>query len=86
VAKYRAEYSAEAVRMLEGLGRSSASRIIRKIDSTSGNSSRHIGRLSGRPEFKLRIGDYRAILDIDERRKIIFIRSIGHRSNIYTRK
>ena len=86
MAKYRAEYSAEAVRTLEGLDRSSASRIIRKIDSILDNPSRYVGRLSGRPEFKLRIGDYRAILDIDERRKIIFIRSIGHMSFIHTRK
>ncbi len=85
MAKYRVEYSAEAVRMLEGLDRSSSG-IIRKIDSTLDNPPRYIGRLSGRPEFKLRVGDYRAILDIDERRKIIFIRSIGHRSSIYTRK
>ena len=72
--------------MLEGLDRSLSSRIIRKIDSTLDNPPRYIRRLSGRPEFKLRVGDYRAILDIDERRKIIFIRSIGHRSNIYTKK
>ena len=85
MAKYRVEYSAEAVRMLEGLDRSSSG-IIRKIDSILDNPPRYIGRLSGRPEFKLRVGDYRAILDIDERRKIIFIRSIGHRSSIYTRK
>ena len=86
MAKYRAEYSAEAVRTLERFDRPSASRIVRKIDSILDNPSRYVVRLSGRPEFKLRIGDYRAILDIDERRKIIFIRSIGHRSNIYTRK
>ena len=86
MAKYRAEYSAEAVRTLEGFDRSSASRIIRKIDSIPDNPSRYFVRLSVRPEFKLRIVDYRAILDIDERRKIIFIRSIGHMSFIHTRK
>ncbi len=86
MAKYRVEYSAEAVRMLEGLDRSSPSRIIRKIDRILDNPSRYTGRLSGQSEFRLRIGDYGATLDIDERRKIIFITSIGHRSNTYTGK
>ncbi|MBU0757435.1 MAG: type II toxin-antitoxin system RelE/ParE family toxin [Nanoarchaeota archaeon] len=33
--------------------------------------------------YKLRIGDYRALVDVDTNRKIIFIRLIEYRRRIY---
>lgn len=35
--------------------------------------------------YKLRVGDYRALLDIDIEREIVFVRYIDHRSKIYKR-
>ena len=40
-------------------------------------------RLVGRTEYKLRVGDYRVIADIEENRRVIVVRSLGHRRNIY---
>ncbi|HLD49312.1 MAG TPA: type II toxin-antitoxin system RelE/ParE family toxin [archaeon] len=40
-------------------------------------------RLSGMPFWKLRIGDYRAIYEIDEKGKKIIVLFIGHRKNVY---
>jgi len=37
----------------------------------------------GAPLYSLRIGEYRAILTIEEDRLIVFILEIGHRSVIY---
>ena len=86
MARFRIEFSAESVKVLEGLDKSHSSRIVKKVESIVGNPARFVERLVGRSEYKLRIGDYRAILDIDERQKVIFVRSIGHRRNIYSRK
>jgi len=36
--------------------------------------------------YKLRVGDYRALVDVDIGRKIVFIRIIDHRSRIYKRR
>lgn len=33
--------------------------------------------------YRMRVGDYRAILAVDEERQIISIREIGHRGSIY---
>ncbi|MCK5176672.1 MAG: type II toxin-antitoxin system RelE/ParE family toxin [Candidatus Aenigmarchaeota archaeon] len=33
--------------------------------------------------YKLRIGDYRAIIELNENDKIIIVLLVGHRSNIY---
>jgi mRNA interferase RelE/StbE len=35
------------------------------------------------PLYSLRIGDYRAILSIEDDRLVVFVLEIGHRSSIY---
>ena len=35
--------------------------------------------------FKLRVGDFRVIADIDRASKLIEVRLIGHRKNIYNK-
>lgn len=34
-------------------------------------------------DFRIRVGDYRILFDIDESRKIIIILRVGHRKDIY---
>lgn len=34
-------------------------------------------------EYRLRIGDYRVLYDIDDKEKVVLILRIGHRRNIY---
>ena len=80
---FSAEYSAEAFSQLKDLDKAVAKRIMRKIESALDDPHQFFKRLSGRPEYTLRAGDYRVIADIEEARKIIFIRSIGHRKNVY---
>ena len=60
-----------------------AKRIIQKIESTKSDPHRFFVRLVGRTEYKLRVGDYRVIADIEENRRVIIVRSLGHRRNIY---
>ena len=60
-----------------------AKRIIRKIESTRSDPHRFFVRLVGKIEFKLRVSDYIVIADIDEKRRVIIIRSLGHSKNIY---
>jgi mRNA interferase RelE/StbE len=42
-----------------------------------------IKKLKGREEFRLRVGDYRVIFEIDK--DVIYILKVGHRKNIYGR-
>ena len=77
------EYSDEAIFQLKGLDTQIAKRIVQKIENTRSDPHRFFVRLVGRTEFKLRVGDYRVIAEIEENRKVIIIRSLGHRKNIY---
>jgi mRNA interferase RelE/StbE len=42
-------------------------------------------RLQGRPEFKLRVGDYRVLYELDLKQGRIFLHYVGHRRDIYKR-
>ena len=43
-----------------------------------------VKRKEGSPYFIVRIGEYRAILDINQKESVIYIIEIGHRKNIYS--
>jgi mRNA interferase RelE/StbE len=83
VTDFEIEYSEESLFQLKGLDIPVAKRIIQKIESTRTDPHRFFVRLVGRTEYKLRVGDYRVIADIEENRRVIVIRSLGHRRNIY---
>lgn len=42
-----------------------------------------VKRLVGSKYFRLRVGDYRIIIDIQQDKLIILVIEIGHRKNIY---
>ena len=80
---FEVEYSEETLFQLRGLDIPVAKRIIQKIESARSDPHRFFVRLVGRSEYKLRVGDYRVIADIEENRRVIIVRSLGHRRNIY---
>lgn len=70
---------------LEKLDKAIVKRVIKKIEAAANNPHVLFKQLIGRPEYKLRVGDYRVIADIDDKAKKLLIRTIGHRKNIYDR-
>jgi len=58
-------------------------RIYNKITSTKEIPHHYFEKLEGRSEYKLRVGDYRVIADIDDNSKKIHVLVVGHRRNIY---
>ena len=80
---FEVEFSEESLFQLRGMDIPLAKRIIQKIESTRSDPHRFFVRLVGRTEYKLRVGDYRVIVDIEENRRVIVVRSLGHRRNIY---
>ena len=73
----------EALDFLEKMDKKLGRRIWVKIQSTKKDPHHFFERLAGRDDYKLRIGDYRAIADIDDDIRRIEITLIGHRKNIY---
>ena len=80
---FKIEWSQLAEKELSKLPKEISSRIVRKVDSIKENPFHFFERLTGREEYKLRVGDYRIIADIDRGNNLIKIVVIGHRKNIY---
>ena len=72
-----------AEKQLRKLPEDIAKVILAKIYSIKDNPLSYIERLKGGSMWKLRIGDYRAILVISTKDNIINVIKIGHRKNIY---
>lgn len=80
---YEIIYSEKAIDAINRQSKSIRDRIYRKLDSVMQNPFHFFEKLSQRNEFKLRVGDYRVIAEINQSIKIIFIHNVGHRKNIY---
>ncbi|MDO8516679.1 MAG: type II toxin-antitoxin system RelE/ParE family toxin [Nanoarchaeota archaeon] len=77
-------FDKEAVKYLESLPSNISERIINKFEEIKENPFRYIEHYEGE-YYKIRIGDYRALIDIDYSRKILFIRIIDKRGRVYKR-
>ena len=59
-------------------------RLSKRILSLGNNPRpRGVRKLSGREEYRLRVGDYRILYIIDDRNHAVTILSVGHRREVY---
>ncbi|MFH0797776.1 MAG: type II toxin-antitoxin system RelE/ParE family toxin, partial [Candidatus Woesearchaeota archaeon] len=80
---YRVIFDEEAISFLERLDKKLKERIFNKILAAKDRPFHFFERLSGRTDYKLRIGNYRVISGIDVDNEIVHITLIGHRKNVY---
>ena len=80
---YTLIFDEEAIVFLNKLDKNQKERIFNKILDTKDDPFHFFEKLSGRPEFKLRVGSHRVIADIKQNDKVIEILHIGHRRNVY---
>ena len=60
-------------------------RIISTLEIIRIRPGAYLTKLVGDPGYKLRVRDYRVIMDIDNTILIVLVIKIGHRSDIYKR-
>ncbi len=82
---YSIKWRKQSLNQLRKLPKEISKRIVIKINLARDNPKRFFEKLINVPGFKIRAGDYRAIVDIIDEEKIIAVRLIGHRKNIYKR-
>ena len=83
--KYEIIWSTRAADQMKSLGRSIAKRIHEKVGQLFQNPERFVEKLVRYPYYRLRVGDYRVILDIRHESVRILILKVGHRNRIYER-
>jgi mRNA interferase RelE/StbE len=87
VAKYEVRFSRAASKEAEKLPSDVAERVAPAIDALAENP-RPIGcqKLQGEEDlWRIRVGDYRIIYQVDARGRILYIRRIRHRREVYRR-
>ena len=80
---YSVIWSPKSKEGLRGLGPETARRIIKKVVELELAPHHFLEKMTDVNCWKLRIGDYRILIDIDESNKKIEVLKAGHRKNIY---
>jgi mRNA interferase RelE/StbE len=82
---YAIIWSAKAAKQLKALDRSTAKRICSKVGQLTENPEKYVQRLVASPYYKIRIGDYSVIIDIQSETLGVLKLKVGHRSKVYDR-
>ena len=80
---YEVIFSDKASKQFYKLEKPIQERIVNSLERIRIRPEAYVTKLVGDFGYRLRVGDYRVILDIDHGRLIILVIYIGHRKNIY---
>lgn len=80
---YEIIFSDRALKQLKKMEKNYQERIITTLERIRIRPATYITKLVGDPGYKLRVGDYRIIMDIDNKELRIMVLKIGNRNNIY---
>lgn len=80
---YKLVFEKRALHDLNGLDKPIKERIWNKLQEARLNPPHYFEKLVETQGFKLRIGDWRVIVDILREKEAIIILKIGHRKNVY---
>ena len=79
------EITPQADKHLEGLDSEARERVLTKLGEAQDWTEHRLDPLSGWPYYKLRAGDYRAIVTWDREADLLVVEAVGHRRNVYDR-
>ncbi len=80
---YDIAFTDQAKKQLGDLPRELQERILSVLERVRIRPDHYIKKLVGDKGYKIRVGDYRIIVDVDKQKITILIIKIGHRKNIY---
>lgn len=81
---YRVDLTNVARKDLRALDNDVAARVAQRVISLAQNPfAPGTKKLEGRPGYRVRVGDYRIIFDVDTKARAVVVRAIVHRSQAY---
>ena len=80
---YELKFDKKAIDSLNSLEKEDKKRILNKLQQCKLNPFLFLEHLEDIKGFKLRVGDFRVIIDADKTNNILYILKVGHRKNIY---
>ncbi|MBS3772912.1 MAG: type II toxin-antitoxin system RelE/ParE family toxin [Candidatus Thermoplasmatota archaeon] len=82
---YKVKLHPNVAKFLEKASRDIADRVKDKLRQIRENPFHYLEHYAGEDVHKLRIGDYRALIDVDTRHHILYVQVIDRRDRIYKR-
>jgi len=80
---YEIVFSDKAFKQLKKLEKVTQERIIKVLERIRIRPESFVTKIVGDPGFRLRVGEYRVIVDIYKDKLLILVIKIGHRTRIY---
>lgn len=77
------ELSSNAAAWLEDADPTAHEQVTNRLEQAADFPEHFLTRLSNSPYYKLRAGDYRALVDWRRDDGVLFVREIGHRDGFY---
>ena len=82
--KYAVEILRSAQKQLAGVDQKQRRRIVAVIRQLGEDPRpRSAKKLTARPAWRIRVGDYRVIYEIHDQRLIVLVVALGHRREVY---
>ncbi|MDO5668585.1 MAG: type II toxin-antitoxin system RelE/ParE family toxin [Corynebacterium sp.] len=82
---YTISYVPSAAKTIRKLDRSTARQLLEAIDGLA-SDPRPPGCIQlkgGRGEFRIRVGDYRVVYDVQDDEQLVLVLRVGHRREVY---
>lgn len=83
---YQVEYTRDAIKALKAMSRNVSLQIRGKIDLLATDpfaANNNVKKLVGREAFRLRVGDWRVIYEIEGGRLVIHVLAVAPRGGVY---
>ncbi|MDA7853422.1 type II toxin-antitoxin system RelE/ParE family toxin [Porticoccaceae bacterium] len=84
MAKYKVTFKKSVAKDLRNIANRDVQRILAQIDLLADNPrSEGCLKLSNKQQYRVRVGLYRIIYEIQDARLVVQVVKVGHRTNIY---
>ena len=82
---YSVEWHPKVRKFLKKLPKDISARIVLKVKEVKEDPFRYLEHYEGKDYYKLRVGDYRLLIDVDFNNEVLLVQIIDHRGRIYDR-
>lgn len=76
-------WSEKSVKQLEKINKKDAQKIYDSVLDCAQEPFRVAVKLTGSPFYRLRVGNYRVIMDLQQKKMVVFVVEADHRRRIY---
>lgn len=86
--KYTVDFKPAAARQIRKLPKATQNQIIKHIEILGENPfPAGVVKLAGEDDlFRIRVGDYRVIYSVENKKLVVLVVSVGHRREVYRRR